>query len=74
MAKTGNQDAIWAIHKYKWYNWYMNIHIKPDSPEDLENTKIFEELEKQESEIHRQVESNITNFELPKWTTPDFDD
>lgn len=71
MAKTGNQDAIWAIHKYKWYNWYMNIHIKEGSPEDIENTEIFNKLGLEHPDIHNQVESNITNFEIPKWTEPD---
>ena len=65
MAKQGSSDAIWAIHKYKWYNWYQNIHIKKDSPEDIENTEIFEDLERNYPDIHRKVEDNI-NYEIAK--------
>lgn len=54
-------DAIWAIHKYKWYNWYQNIYIKKDSPEDIENTDIFNKLQEINPEIHEAVEANITS-------------
>lgn len=54
---------IWAIHKYKWYNWYQNLHIKMDSPMDLENTEIFFNLEQTYPEIHQDVELNIS-FEI----------
>lgn len=53
-------DVIWAIHKYKWYNWYQNLHIKADSPEDIENTLIFKNLETEFFEIHSDVEKNIS--------------
>jgi hypothetical protein len=58
-AKTGDTDAIWDIHKYKWYNWYQNIHIKEGSEMDIENTQIFQELESQYPDIHQQVEKQI---------------
>lgn len=64
-AKEGDQDAIWDIHKYKWYNWYLNVHIKPDSQEDIDNTEIFEDLEKNFPDIHKQVEENIA-YEVEK--------
>lgn len=54
-------EAIWAIHKYKWYNWYQNLHIKKDTPEDIENTKIFKSIEIHHPNIHRDVEANITH-------------
>ena len=54
------KDAVWAIHKYKWYNWYQNIYIKKDTPEDIENTEIFDRLEQTNPEIHADVEANIT--------------
>jgi hypothetical protein len=65
MAKTGDKEAVWAIHKYKWYNWYQNIHIKQGTPEDVENTQIFQELERDHPEIHEQVEDNI-EYEIKK--------
>ena len=68
MAKQGGegyQDAIWAIHKYKWYNWYQCIHIKEGTPEDSENTLIFEELKREFPMIHADVENNI-NYEIEK--------
>ena len=55
------KSAIWAIHKYKWYNWYQNIHIKKDSPEDIENTNIFDKLQETNPEIHEDIEENITS-------------
>ena len=58
-------DLIWDIHKYKWYNWYQNIHIKQDSPEDIENTAIFDELENTHPQIHKDIEKNI-EFEIEK--------
>jgi len=67
MAKSGDNysDVIWAIHKYKWYNWYLNLHIKKDTPEDIENTQIFEELEKDYPQIHSDVEKNV-DYEVNK--------
>jgi hypothetical protein len=58
-------EAIWAIHKYKWYNWYQNIYIKKDSPDDVENTKIFEDLAINYPSISEDVEENI-NIEIEK--------
>ena len=55
------QAAILAIHKYKWYNWYQNIYIKQDTPEDIENTDIFNKLQETNPEIHEAVEANITS-------------
>lgn len=65
IATEDNYDIIHAIHKYKWYNWYQNIHIKKDSEADVENTKIFEELKENYPEIHKQVEQRI-DFEIEK--------
>jgi len=58
-------DVIYAIHKYKWYQWYQNLHIKADTPEDVQNTLIFEELKLESPEIHADVELNIS-FEVEK--------
>jgi hypothetical protein len=58
-------DIIWDIHKYKWYNWYQNQHIKKNSPEDKENTEIFKDLESKFPNIHKSVEDNI-DFEIQK--------
>lgn len=65
LAKQGNNDAIWAIHKYKWYNWYQNIHIQFGTKEDLENTEIFMKLEEDYPDIHKKVEDNIA-YEIHK--------
>jgi hypothetical protein len=58
-------DAIWAIYKYKWYNWYQNIHIKQGSPQDEENTEIFNMLNEDYIEIHNAVEGWIS-YEIEK--------
>lgn len=52
-------DAIYAIHKYKWYNWYQNLHIKEGTDADIENSLIFEELKNNFPDIHSDVELNI---------------
>lgn len=64
-------DVIWAIHKYKWYNWYLNLHIKPDSPADEENTLIFKEIQEKYPKIHELIEDNI-KYEVKKMNG-DFD-
>lgn len=53
-------EAIWAMHKYKWYNWYQNLHIKMDSPEDQENTLIFKDIQDNYPQIHEDIEINIS--------------
>lgn len=58
-------DVIWAIHKYKWYNWYQNIYIKADTPDDIENTLLFKDLKENYPEIHLSIESNIS-YEIDK--------
>lgn len=63
-------DIIWAIHKYKWYNWYQNIHIKIDSPMDIENSKIFEKIRVELPQIHLDVEKNI-DYEIEKLNRED---
>lgn len=63
IAKLNNEDyheAIYAIHKYKWANWYLNIHVKMDTPADAENTLIFESLKNDYPKIHEDVEFNIS--------------
>ena len=52
-------DAIHAITKHKWYNWYQNYYIKANSPEDIENTRIFNELEETHSQIHADIEKGV---------------
>ena len=57
------ESAIWAIYKYKLYNWYENIHIALGSPEDKENDDIFNELGwRTDRSIHEAVEAHITNY------------
>jgi len=63
-------DIIWDIHKYKWYNWYQHLHIKEGSPEDIENTEIFQDLETNYPQIHEAVEQNI-EFEINKLSFED---
>jgi hypothetical protein len=63
-------DIIWDIHKYKWYNWYQNLHIKADSPEDIENTEIFNVLKENDPIIHEDVENNI-KYEIDKLNIED---
>jgi hypothetical protein len=65
-------NTIWNIHKYKWYNWYQNIYIKKDSPDDVENTRIFEALAIDYPEIHKDIEDNIDS-EIVKLTDEELD-
>ena len=62
IAKLNNEqynNAIHAITKYKWYNWYQNFYIKADSPEDIENTRIFNELEETYPKMHADIEKGV---------------
>jgi len=54
-------EVISAMYKYKWYNFYQNTHIKAGSPEDIENEKIFKDIEDNYPEIHIEVEQLIDN-------------
>jgi len=58
LAKT-DESVIHEIATYKWYNWYQNIHVKKDSPEDIENTQIFDELKQNDPELHAKIEKVI---------------
>lgn len=74
IAKLQNEeysDAIYAIHKYKWYNWYQNLHIKAGTPEDIENSLIFNQLMIEYPKIHEDVEINIS-LELDKLYNDNF--
>jgi len=59
LAKTGDKEALHQIHLYKWYNWYQNIHIKEGTPEDIENTEIFNDIKENDPELHKEIEKMI---------------
>lgn len=59
LAVNGDEKIAYNIYKYKWYNYYQNIHIKQGSAADLENEQIFKELEITHPELHREVEEYI---------------
>jgi len=69
LSTKDNWEYIMVMHKYKWYNWYQNIHIKEGTDADKENTKIFEEIETQHPEIHKLIEDNI-DIEIDKLNNP----
>lgn len=61
----GDSDTLLAIVKYKWYNYYQNLHIKRGSKEDLENDKIFEQIKVVLPGLHKLIEKGI-DWEIEK--------
>ena len=43
------------IARYIVYNYYLNIHIKADSPEDKENERIYLEFKEKYPEMYKKV-------------------
>ncbi len=68
VAKLHDEDyqaAIYAIHKYKWYNWYQHTHIIEGTEEDVLNSLIFNALQLEHPKIHEDIEDNI-DYEITK--------
>lgn len=64
-ALQDNTDAFQHVYKYKWYNYYLNMYIKKDSEMDIENEKIFKELEEKYPKLHKEIEDMI-DYEIEK--------
>jgi hypothetical protein len=58
-------EAVNAIAKYKWYNYYQHSHIKKGSEEDIQNEKIFEEIQVNHPKLHADVEAQV-DWEIMK--------
>lgn len=55
----GDKTICYDIYKYKWYNYYQNIHIKQGSEADVQNEQIFEEIKLTHPKLHQEVEEYI---------------
>lgn len=53
------KDAVWDMAIYKLYNYYMSMHIKMGSEEDTKNKEIFDRIEKEHPELHKEIETII---------------
>lgn len=56
LAKNGDEDILFSMGKYIAYNYYMNIHIKKDSPDDIENEKLYKQFQNDCPELWKKVE------------------
>jgi hypothetical protein len=53
------EKVVYALYKYKWYNWYQNTRFKEGSEADIKHTELFEKLEAEQPEIHAEIEQFI---------------
>ncbi len=51
-AISGDRGILFSIGKYIAYNYYLCVHIKEGSPDDLENEKIYKAFEKEHPDLH----------------------
>ncbi len=56
LAIKGDVGILYDIARYISYNYYMYMHIKKDSPEDLENEIIYKSFEENYPVLHKDVE------------------
>ncbi len=56
MAVDGDKDIITDIGDYITYNYYIYVHTKADSPEDIENEKIYTEFKINHPDLFAEVE------------------
>lgn len=59
LVLAGDKSLIFDIFKYKWYNYYQNIHVKVGSETDIANEKTFEDLKINHPKIHKAIEGMI---------------
>ncbi len=59
LAIKGDIEILYDIAKYIAYNYYMYMHIKKDSPEDLENEVIYKGFQENYPELFQEVEQLV---------------
>ena len=59
-AIAGDKGTLFSIGKYIAYNYYMCVHIKEGSPDDLENEVTYKWFEKNHPDLFAQVEGWVT--------------
>lgn len=59
-AIAGDKGNLFSIGKYMAYNYYMCVHIKEGSPDDLENEVTYKCFEKNYPDLFAQVEVWVT--------------
>lgn len=62
LAIQGNIEILYDIANYIAYNYYMYMHIKKDSPEDIENEKIYKDFQENYPETFWEVEKLINDI------------
>ena len=60
LAVAGNRSILPDIGKYIAYNYYMCVHIKEGSADDLENGVTYKSFEKNYPDLFAQVEGWVT--------------
>ena len=56
LAIAGNKNIVMDIANYVTYNYYMCLHIKEGSDDDLQNEKLYTELKENYPELYYVVE------------------
>lgn len=64
------QGLLYSIGKYIWYNYYHYMHIPKGSREDLENERIYKDLEKADKPLFDLIEKQV-DWEIEKLNRPD---
>jgi len=59
LAINGNIEILYDIAKYIAYNYYMYMHIKKGSIEDIENEVIYKAFQKDNPHLYKEVEQLI---------------
>jgi hypothetical protein len=64
-AEQGNKDSLYDIAKFKWCNYYQNIHIKAGSEEDQKIGKLFDDLIESNPILNCKIEERV-DWEIEK--------
>jgi hypothetical protein len=70
LAVKGDTAAniLYDIARYLAYNYYMNIHVKASSPDDIENEKLYKEFQDNYPVIYKDIETIVDHiFERNEW-------
>ena len=65
---SGEKEIAYDIARYTVYNYYLNIHIKADSPQDKENELIYSDFKDKHPELYKKV------FEWEKYLFKKFEE
>lgn len=59
------KDLVHSLGKYVWYNYYQNLHISKGSTDDIENERIYKDLEQSNLSLYYLIEKQV-DWEIKK--------